>query len=87
MAELTRLAGCSDAVVRGLLAAGALEAVELPPLSLPIPDWRRPGRLLSPAQGEAAAALRAHIGAGFAVDLLDGVPGSGKTEVYFEAMA
>lgn len=87
LAELARRAGCSDAVVRGLLAAGALEAVELPVALPPAPDWQRPGRSLSGAQGEAAAALRARIGGGFAVDLLDGVPGSGKTEVYFEAMA
>ncbi|MFO1113340.1 MAG: primosomal protein N' [Rhodospirillales bacterium] len=87
LAELARRAACSQAVVRGLLAAGALEAVELPEVLPPAPDWRRPGRSLSRAQGAAAAALRARIGGGFAVDLLDGVPGSGKTEVYFEAIA
>ncbi len=41
--------------------------------------------VLSPAQAEAAAALKALQG--FSVTLLDGVTGSGKTEVYFDAIA
>ncbi|HYN38873.1 MAG TPA: primosomal protein N', partial [Rhodospirillales bacterium] len=86
-AELAREAGCGEAVVRGLLAAGALKAVELPAVAPTSPDWRRAGRVLSPAQAEAAAALRAAVGRGFTVELVDGVPGSGKTEVYFEAIA
>jgi len=42
---------------------------------------------LSGAQGQAAGSLRNAIGKGFSVQLLDGVTGSGKTEVYFEAIA
>jgi primosomal protein N' (replication factor Y) len=52
-----------------------------PDLSLAPPD-------LSPAQDSAAIALRAAVTAStFSVTLLDGVTGSGKTEVYLEAVA
>lgn len=42
---------------------------------------------LSGMQAEAAAALTAKLNAGFSVTLLDGVTGSGKTEVYFDTIA
>jgi hypothetical protein len=44
--------------------------------------------VLEDGQAEAADALRATVAkSGFGVTLLDGVTGSGKTEVYFEAIA
>ena len=87
--ELAREAGVSPGVIKSLLAAGALERVALPPPSpFALPDLDRSGVELSPAQAAAAAALRARVAAGgFSVTLLDGVTGSGKTEVYFEAIA
>ena len=86
--ELAREAGVSASVVRGLAAAGALVARELPPRSPAPPDWRRPGPVLSDTQAAAANDLAAGVGNGrFGVTLLDGVPGSGKTEVYFHAIA
>ncbi|MDE3060233.1 MAG: primosomal protein N' [Pseudomonadota bacterium] len=42
---------------------------------------------LSDIQKNAAETLKARIGQGFSVTLLDGVTGSGKTEVYFDAIA
>ena len=87
--ELAFAANVSDAVVRGLVKAGAIEAVEVrvdDPFTPPDPDHAVPD--LSPDQAAAAdtlvAAVRARQAAPF---LLDGVTGSGKTEVYFEAVA
>ncbi|MCH8615836.1 primosomal protein N' [Sphingomonas sp. SM33] len=86
--ELADHAGVSDAVMRGLVNAGALEAVAVEadrPLPCPDPDFAPPD--LSEEQTEAARSLSAAIGKGFDPVLLDGVTGSGKTEVYFEAIA
>ncbi len=86
---LAEAAGVSPGVVDGLVAHGALELVELPPKPLfpPLdPDHAPPD--LSDGQGEAAGHLRDKIAAdAFSVTLVDGVTGSGKTEVYFEAIA
>ena len=86
--ELAREAGVTPGVVKGLAEAGLLEAVQLRPSPPRQPDPGRPGPTLSDDQAAAAAELveRARSG-GFGVSLLDGVTGSGKTEVYFEAMA
>ncbi len=88
-AELAAAAGCGPAVVRGLIEAGLLVAVPQAADAEPVqPDWNRPGPVLSPDQQGAADTLRAALGAGgYGVTLLDGVTGSGKTEVYFEAIA
>jgi len=89
LAELARAAGVSPGVVKGLQAAGLLEAVPLPAaVGFAAPDAARRGPDLSADQTAAAAALcaRARDG-GYSVTLLDGVTGSGKTEVYLEAVA
>lgn len=88
-AELAEEAACGPAVVRGLAEAGLLEPLLLPPAPpVPRPDWRRAGPTLSPEQADAALALTERVSAhGYATVLLDGVTGSGKTEVYFEAVA
>jgi primosomal protein N' (replication factor Y) (superfamily II helicase) len=86
--ELAAHAEVSEAVMRGLVHAGALERVEVDadtPFPAPDPDFAPPA--LSDKQQAAAASLTAAIGNGFDPVLLDGVTGSGKTEVYFEAIA
>ncbi len=87
--ELAIIGGVSDGVIRGLVRAGAIEAVEVAiddPFPLPDPDHAPPA--FEAAQAAAADALRDVVDARrFAPFLLDGVTGSGKTEVYFEAIA
>ncbi|MBW6528856.1 primosomal protein N' [Sphingomonas sp. RHCKR7] len=87
--ELATIAEVSDAVIRGLVKSGAIEPVEVgidSPYPVPDPDHAPPA--LSPEQQEAAATLVGAIeAAAFRPILLDGVTGSGKTEVYFEAVA
>jgi primosomal protein N' (replication factor Y) (superfamily II helicase) len=88
-ATLAKDAGVSSGVVTGLLKAGCLTEIERPidvPFDLPNPN--RPARPLSDLQRAAADTISDAIRAGgFAPFLLDGVTGSGKTEVYLEAVA
>jgi primosomal protein N' (replication factor Y) (superfamily II helicase) len=66
-----------------------VETVELPSRLLAgVPDWRHAGPSLSSAQQIAADELVARVKqGGFSTTVLDGVTGSGKTEVYFAAVA
>ncbi len=87
--DAAKEAGVSAGVIDGLIDDGALETVVLPPepvAETPDPDFAMPD--LSDAQRQGAEAMRATIAAGgFSTTLIDGVTGSGKTEVYFEAVA
>ncbi len=85
--ELAGAAGVGVGVIKALAAAGvlaALPAVDPPP---PVPDWSRPGPMLTAGQADAVTTLTRAVGGGYRVLVLDGLPGSGKTEVYFEAIA
>ena len=60
--ELAQAAGVGPSVVTGLARLGVIEAVKLPrPPAFGTPDWRRSGAALSPAQADAAAALRVGV--------------------------
>ncbi len=88
-AALAARAACSTSVIDGLVADGALAAIELAPESAAAPldpDFR--SRPLNADQRAAADDLTGRVGArAFSATLLEGVTGSGKTEVYFEAVA
>ncbi|MGO4523403.1 primosomal protein N' [Microvirga sp. 2MCAF35] len=87
--ELANAAGVSAGVVNGLIDEGVLETVAL--LAEPVAEMPDPAfghTALSDGQREAADELVAAMGEEHApVILLEGVTGSGKTEVYFEAVA
>ena len=87
--EAAREAGVSVGVIDGLVDEGTLETLVLPPEPVarrPDPEHAVPE--FTEAQRSAGDALRASVGkGGFSVTLVDGVTGSGKTEVYFEAVA
>ena len=87
--EIAELAGVGPSVVKGLAAEGAIEAVTLPGFQrFDAPDLMRRGKTLSASQQQAAESLVAAAReAKHSVTLIDGITGSGKTEVYFEAMA
>ncbi|MEM7508802.1 MAG: primosomal protein N' [Pseudomonadota bacterium] len=87
--ELAGMADVTPAVVKGLADAGVLIAREIakdPPF--PPLFGQRKGTHLSAGQEGAADVLRSDVAAGvFQPVLLKGVTGSGKTEVYLEAVA
>ncbi|MBE1237621.1 primosomal protein N' [Phaeovibrio sulfidiphilus] len=87
-ADLARAAGVSAGVVSGLVGAGVLEPVSSRrEFAVPLPDGDSPGPVLSDGQRDAADALGISVSKReFEAFLLHGVTGSGKTEVYFDAL-
>ncbi|MBV0911651.1 primosomal protein N' [Anianabacter salinae] len=89
LGELAEMAGVTSSVVKGLVKEGVV-LEEDSPRDLPYPalDPDRPGKPLTEDQATAAARLGEAIRAEtYGTTLLKGVTGSGKTEVYLEAVA
>lgn len=80
-------AQCTTGVVDGLVKAGALIEVAIPERRFPEPKGDHMEVTFREAQAQAVHTMRALADTGSGTVLLDGVTGSGKTEVYFEAVA
>ena len=87
--ELAEMAGVTSSVVKGLAAQGAVEEVDTPRDTPYLPlDPDLPSKALTTDQALAAKILREAITSrSYGTTLLKGVTGSGKTEVYLEAVA
>ena len=88
LAELAEAAGCGASVVKGLVKLGVILEEEAP-RDLPYPRLTAGvGVRLEGDQVAAGDALVAAVAmGGYSATLLKGVTGSGKTEVYLEAVA
>ncbi|WP_108861005.1 primosomal protein N' [Ruegeria sp. Alg231-54] len=87
--ELAEQAGVTSSVVKGLVKQGAVRE-EDSPRDLPYPhlDPDLPGKALTDDQAAAVEKLQKGQRSGeYGTTLLKGVTGSGKTEVYLEAVA
>ena len=87
--ELAEMAGVSSSVVKGLVAQGVV-AEEDSPRDLPYGklDYTLKGKELSTEQANAVDKLKEGLQSKvYGTTLLKGVTGSGKTEVYLEAVA
>ncbi|MDG1430477.1 MAG: primosomal protein N' [Paracoccaceae bacterium] len=87
--ELAEMAGTSSSVVKGMVKLGAVAEVATPrdtPFQRLDPEWG--SKELTEDQTLAAEHLRQRAKTGdYGTTLLRGVTGSGKTEVYLEAVA
>ncbi len=89
LGELAEAAGVTPSVVKGLVKLGAVSEEESPrDTGFPHLDPGLGGKPLTGDQSEGAQTLMAGVQSGvYGTTLLRGVTGSGKTEVYLEAVA
>ena len=89
LGELAEQAGVGSSVVKGLVQHGAVREEDSPrDTAFATLDPGLPGKALTDDQAAAAEVLRAGLRSGaYGTTLLKGVTGSGKTEVYLEAVA
>ena len=87
--ELADAAGVTPSVIKGLAKMGAVREEEAPrDTAFPRLDPDYGGKQLAEDQAAAAQSLREGVASGrYGTVLLKGVTGSGKTEVYLEAVA
>ena len=80
--------GTSPAIIKNMAQAGLLASYDLPKihrLPEPVPDFNPV--TLSDEQAEIAQAIAHQCEEGYSAHLIDGVTGSGKTEIYFHLVA
>jgi len=89
LSEITQATGSSNSSIKTLVKHGVLESIDIfakAPCSHPNPNFLK--NTLTPEQDIASNKIIKRIEEeGFETFLLDGVTGSGKTEVYFEGIA
>ena len=86
--EIAKGANVGQSVIKTLIDAKVLEPIYVEnkrEFLEPVGDFAKVK--LNAEQQNAADVLCRKVGSGFSVTLIDGVTGSGKTEVYFEAVA